>query len=78
MPSSNNNLTPIPISNGTVAALNNSAINTNNMDHWRVAVLGDGGVGKTALAVQVCHSHPIFLLLCSPFTQFTLNCFVGE
>ena len=23
------------------------------MDHWRVAVLGDGGVGKTALAVQV-------------------------
>jgi len=22
------------------------------MDHWRVAVLGDGGVGKTALAVQ--------------------------
>ena len=24
-----------------------------NMDSWRVAVLGDGGVGKTALAVQV-------------------------
>jgi hypothetical protein len=24
------------------------------MDNWRVAVLGDGGVGKTALAVQVC------------------------
>jgi len=23
------------------------------MDNWRVAVLGDGGVGKTALAVQV-------------------------
>ena len=23
------------------------------MDSWRVAVLGDGGVGKTALAVQV-------------------------
>ena len=22
------------------------------MDNWRVAVLGDGGVGKTALAVQ--------------------------
>jgi len=22
------------------------------MDHWRVAVLGDGGVGKTALSVQ--------------------------
>lgn len=26
------------------------------MDNWRVAVLGDGGVGKTALAVQVCAS----------------------
>jgi hypothetical protein len=24
-----------------------------DMDYWRVAVLGDGGVGKTALAVQV-------------------------
>lgn len=23
------------------------------MDSWRIAVLGDGGVGKTALAVQV-------------------------
>jgi CO dehydrogenase nickel-insertion accessory protein CooC1 len=23
------------------------------MDSWKVAVLGDGGVGKTALAVQV-------------------------
>lgn len=23
------------------------------MDSWRVAALGDGGVGKTALAVQV-------------------------
>jgi GTPase SAR1 family protein len=23
------------------------------MDNWRIAVLGDGGVGKTALAVQV-------------------------
>ncbi|KAK7694387.1 hypothetical protein QCA50_001573 [Cerrena zonata] len=36
------------------------------MDSWRVAVLGDGGVGKTALAVQftlncfveVCRSFP--------------------
>lgn len=23
------------------------------MDSWRIALLGDGGVGKTALAVQV-------------------------
>jgi GTPase SAR1 family protein len=25
------------------------------MDSWRIAVLGDGGVGKTALAVQVSY-----------------------
>jgi len=32
-----------------------------DMDCWRVAVLGDGGVGKTALAVQVCVAsyHPL-------------------
>lgn len=29
------------------------------MDSWRVAVLGDGGVGKTALAVQVCTASPV-------------------
>jgi len=61
MPSFNNNLTPTPITNGTMPAPNNSAINTNNMDHWRVAVLGDGGVGKTALAVQASCSHSAFM-----------------
>lgn len=33
--------------------------------NWRVAVLGDGGVGKTALAVQVCTS----LSTASPFSD---------
>lgn len=37
------------------------------MENWRVAILGDGGVGKTALAVQVClsfHSRsPRFLVI---------------
>lgn len=47
------------------------------MDSWRVAVLGDGGVGKTALAVQV--RLPRLLFPPSPHirSQFTLNCFVG-
>lgn len=49
------------------------------MDSWRVAVLGDGGVGKTALAVQV--SALVLLSIrgcCIDVPQFTLNCFVGE
>lgn len=29
------------------------------MDSWRIAMLGDGGVGKTALAVQVRASFPL-------------------
>jgi GTPase SAR1 family protein len=33
--------------------VNGSDHSDTEMDNWRVAVLGDGGVGKTALAVQV-------------------------
>jgi GTPase SAR1 family protein len=32
-----------------------TTLNLAQMDNWRVAMLGDGGVGKTALAVQVSH-----------------------
>jgi hypothetical protein len=28
------------------------------MDSWRVAILGDNDVGKTAFAVQVCYRFP--------------------
>ena len=48
------------------------------MDNWRVAVLGDGGVGKTALAVQVSILNIVLLRLLIGLFKFTLNCFVGE
>lgn len=48
-----------------------------DMDNWRVAVLGDGGVGKTALAVQVCNLPYRVVLSLILAAQFTLNCFVG-
>lgn len=47
------------------------------MDNWRVAVLGDGGVGKTALAVQVSSLGHLGVQRITGF-QFTLNCFVGK
>ena len=49
------------------------------MDSWRVAVLGDGGVGKTALAVQVSsrdvvHPHAELTFLCSlPLTALLVS-----
>jgi GTPase KRas protein len=61
-------VTSIPNNNAVLAHPNSEGINTNNMDRWRVAVLGDGGVGKTALAVQVSllalSSLPISLMFC--------------
>ena len=43
----------IPIGSSSPLASPCSAHLPADMDSWRVAVLGDGGVGKTALAVQV-------------------------
>ena len=43
-------ISPVPPSQARPAC---SAPLPADMDSWRVAVLGDGGVGKTALAVQV-------------------------
>lgn len=34
------------------------------MDQWRVTVLGDGGVGKTALAVQVTIHYRVTSFIC--------------
>ncbi|KAI0374420.1 hypothetical protein BV20DRAFT_961579 [Pilatotrama ljubarskyi] len=49
------------------------------MDSWRVAVLGDGGVGKTALAVQVSipavpHAWPSEIEPLSPLVYAQLLC----
>lgn len=41
------------------------------MDHWRVAVLGDGGVGKTALSVQVGKTELSVRDLPDPVLQLT-------
>jgi hypothetical protein len=51
------------------------------MDHWRVAVLGDGGVGKTALAVQVSlhiipsstHADLLFVLVYSELFRWSVH-----
>lgn len=43
------------------------------MDSWRVAVLGDGGVGKTALAVQVRAPAPLSLAATHPLSHHSLR-----
>lgn len=58
MSRSYNNNTVNSNNNAVLANPHNENININNMDRWRVAVLGDGGVGKTALAVQVSRLAP--------------------
>jgi hypothetical protein len=48
-----------------------------HMDIWRIALLGDGGVGKTALAVQVSEPYlafPQWLILgSSPLTPLWVS-----
>jgi GTPase SAR1 family protein len=46
------------------------------MDSWRIALLGDGGVGKTALAVQVSEPY-LALRMADSGMQFSLDSFVG-
>ena len=48
-------------------------------DAWRIALLGDGGVGKTALAVQVrFFSLRVRLILNCISHKFTSDSFVGK
>ncbi|TFY69067.1 hypothetical protein EVJ58_g653 [Rhodofomes roseus] len=51
------------------------------MDSWRVAVLGDGGVGKTALAVQFTLNcfvggYPLIALICTPIERLCVGRFL--
>ena len=46
------------------------------MNSWRIALLGDSGVGKTALAVQVSEPY-ITLRMADSGMQFSLTSFVG-
>jgi CO dehydrogenase nickel-insertion accessory protein CooC1 len=50
------------------------------MDTWKITVMGDGGVGKTTLTVQVRFQASgltqIFSLTAR--LKFTLDCFIGE
>ena len=46
-------LFPAFLSFRSIPFLISHSLPQHEMDSWRVAVLGDGGVGKTALAVQV-------------------------
>lgn len=62
----------------TPHSLDRLLITCRRMDNWRVAVLGDGGVGKTALAVQASLLFLVYSFRRMTNSQFTLNCFVGK